>query len=76
MLQVSITYKNGNRAVFYATEFDLDERELRSGKSYLHRFTYKDSTGEDVPFFLLPDEVSGIIVNSTDEGGQGTALGG
>ncbi len=69
MYQVAITFTNGSKVTFHATEFDLDLDRTKlpgysAGTSYtdVQKFTYKDAEGEDAPLYLRLDQVAGIAV--------------
>ena len=61
MYEVSIYFNSGERHTLLAEEFDLDT-EASGSAHFLVRFSYKAKGGEEIPMFLTPTQVAGIIV--------------
>ena len=65
MYEVGIVFKNGSKAQFYAQEFNIafTSDDVPTGMfNETHKFTYKDTQGDDAPIYLNPSEVAGIAV--------------
>ena len=61
MYEVVIYFNSGENHTLLAQEFELDTEA--SGSAYfLVRFSYKDKNGEEIPIYLTPTQVAGIIV--------------
>jgi hypothetical protein len=61
MYEVVIYFNSGEQHTLLAQEFDLNT-EASGSAHFLVRFSYKDTNGEDIPIFLTPTQVAGIIV--------------
>ena len=79
MYQVAIVFKNGSKVAFCAQEFDIDLSTSRltsmnSRYDEIHRVTYEDTGGQDVPLYLNPTEVAGIAVAPVEIAEDGLRL--
>ncbi len=65
VLKVEIYFTHGKIAKFPAKEFDIDivgaAREHGSA-GYPIKFAYKAPSGSDVPLYLVPTEIAGIVI--------------
>ncbi len=61
MYEVSIYFNSGERHTLLAEEFDVNTAASGSAH-FLVRFTYKAKGGEEIPIYLTPTQVAGIIV--------------
>ena len=65
---VDIQFRNGASASFDAQQFDIDVSNIGLGAEaerqadHLLRFTYMGRSGEEVPLYLVPAQVAGIVV--------------
>ena len=62
MYTVSIYFSNGEIMHFKANEFDIELEEDSGNPNRPHKFTYKAPGDVEVPIFLAPNEVAGILV--------------
>ena len=60
MYEVAIYFNSGERHTLLAEEFDVNT-EASGSAHFLVRFTYKGKAGEEIPIFLPPTQVAGII---------------
>jgi hypothetical protein len=66
--RVDIQFRNGASESFDAKEFDIDVSNIGLGAEaerqadHLIRFSYRGRSGEEVPLYLVPAQVAGIIV--------------
>jgi hypothetical protein len=62
MYTVFVYFSNGESTRFQADEFDIDLEAETSNPNRPHRFTYKAPGDVELPIFLAPNEVAGIVV--------------
>ena len=62
--RVDTSYKSGKEESIGAREFDIDLEEV-DNPSTLHKFTYTNPVGEQIPIYLTPDEIAGISLCPT-----------
>ncbi len=65
VLKAEIYFTNEKIARFLAKEFDIDiVGTLREQGAAGHpiKFTYKAPSGSDVPLYLVPTELAGIVI--------------
>jgi hypothetical protein len=66
--RVDIQFRNGASESFDARGFDIDVSNIGLGTEaerqadHLIRFTYTGRSGEEVPLYLVPAQVAGIVV--------------
>jgi len=66
--RVDIQFRNGASESFDAREFDIDVSNIGLGAEaerqadHLIRFSYMGRSGEEVPLYLVPAQVAGIVV--------------
>jgi hypothetical protein len=66
--RVDIQFRNGTSESFDATEFDIDVSNIGLGAEaerqadHLIRFSYTGRSSEEVPLYLVPAQVAGIVV--------------
>jgi hypothetical protein len=66
--RVDIQFRNGASESFDAREFDIDVSDIGLGTEaerqadHLIRFSYTGRSGEEVPLYLVPAQVAGIVV--------------
>ena len=74
--RVDIQFRNGASESFDAREFDVDVSDIGLGTEaerqadHLIRFTYTGRSGEEVPLYLVPAQVAGIVVEERYSGGS------
>jgi hypothetical protein len=60
---VEIVFKNQERIIFYAQEFNIElDRPPAGDWRVPNPFTYKAHNGEELTIYLIPVEVAGIVV--------------
>ena len=66
--RVEIQFRSGASESFDAREFDIDVSNIGMGAEVerqadrLLRFTYTGRSGDEVPLYLVPAEVAGIVL--------------
>ncbi len=66
--RVDIQFRSGASESFDAQEIDIDVSNIGKGAEAerqadrLLRFTYTGRSGEEIPLYLVPAEVAGIVV--------------
>jgi hypothetical protein len=66
--RVDIQFRSGASESFDAREFDMDVSNIGLGAEAerqadrLLRFTYTGRSGDEVPLYLVPAEVAGIVL--------------
>ena len=66
--RVDIQFRNGASESFDAREFDVDVSDIGLGTEaerqadHLIRLSYTGRSGEEVPLYLVPAQVAGIVV--------------
>lgn len=68
MEKVTVMFTNGNVVNFAAQEFDAD---LRSDRSAVNKYPYKDAEGQDSAIHVKPGQVAGVFVTPSQELGRG-----
>jgi hypothetical protein len=66
MVNVVVTFTNGNVVEFVAQEFKANLLNT-GGASSVIEFPYKDAKGNDSAIHLRPNDVSGLFVTPRDE---------
>ena len=61
MYEVAIYFNSGERHTLLAEEFDVNT-DASGSAHFLVRFSYRAKGGEEIPMFLTPTQVAGIIV--------------
>jgi hypothetical protein len=61
MYEVAIYFNSGERHTLLTEEFELDT-DASGSAHFLVRFAYKAKDGEEIPIYLTPTQVAGIIV--------------
>jgi hypothetical protein len=72
MVNVVVTFTNGNVVEFVAQEFKANLLNT-GGASSVIKFPYKDAKGNDSAIHLRPNDVSGLFVTPRDELRSGEA---
>ena len=62
MYSVYIYFSNGEKMQFQANEFDIELEEDSGNPNRPHKFTYKAPGDKELPIYLAPNEVAGIVV--------------
>ena len=66
--RVEVQFRNGTSESFDAQEFDIDVSNIGLGTDverqadHLIRFSYTGRSGEEVPLYLVPAQVAGIVL--------------
>ena len=66
--RVDIQFRNGASESFDAREFDIDVSNIGLGTEaerqadHLIRFTYTGRSSKEVPLYLVPAQVAGLVV--------------
>ena len=66
--RVEVQFRNGASESFDAQAFDVDVSNIGLGAEaerqadHLIRFSYTGRSGEEVPLYLVPAEVAGIVL--------------
>ncbi len=72
--RVNAQFRNGASESFDAEGFDIDVSNIGLGTEaerqadHLLRFTYTGRSGEEVPLYLVPAQVAGIVVEERYSG--------
>jgi len=66
MVNVVVTFTNGNVVEFVAQEFKANLLNT-GGASSVIEFPYKDAKGNDSAVHLRPNDVSGLFITPRDE---------
>jgi hypothetical protein len=66
MVNVVVTFTNGNVVEFVAQEFKANLLNT-GGASAVIEFPYKDAKGNDSAIHLRPNDVSGLFITPRDE---------
>jgi hypothetical protein len=66
MVNVVVTFTNGNVVEFVAQEFKANLLNT-GGASSVIEFPYKDAKGNDSAIHLRPNDVSGLFITPRDE---------